>query len=146
MELEDVCKIRVKFSEMDSMRRVWHGNYVKYFEDGRESFNNHFPGVDYKKMQDTGIYAPVYDIQVKCLAPLEMNDVAVIHTFYVPKRGARLDFRYEIYRERDNVLCCTGSTTQLFIDTEGVQMYELPFFYEDWKERWLGSTPMPNNA
>lgn len=136
-ELEDVCRIKVKFSEMDSMRRVWHGNYVKYFEDGRESFNAHFPGIDYKMMQDTGIYAPIYDIQVKCLAPLEMNDVAVIHTRYVPKRGARLDYSYRIYRERDGQLCCTGSTTQLFIDRDGVQMYDLPFFYEDWKAKYL---------
>lgn len=136
-EIHDICRIQVKFSEIDSMRRVWHGTYVKYFEDGRESFGRHYPGCDYKKMQDTGIYAPIYDIQVKCLAPLEMNDVAVIHTYYVLKRGARLDYRYEIYRERDNTLCCKGSTTQLFIDRDGIQMYDCPDFYEEWKKQWL---------
>ncbi len=29
---------RVRFSEIDSMQIVWHGEYVRYFEDGRESF------------------------------------------------------------------------------------------------------------
>ena len=109
-EIRDICRIQVKFSEIDSMRRVWHG-----------------------------IYAPIYDIQVKCLAPLEMNDVAVIHTIYVPKLGARLDYRYEVYRERDNLLCCKGSTTQLFIDRDGIQLYECPDFYESWKAQYLKS-------
>ena len=27
-ELKDICRIPVKFSEIDSMRRVWHGSYV----------------------------------------------------------------------------------------------------------------------
>ena len=49
-ELTDICQIRVKFSEMDAMLRVWHGNYVKYFEDGRESFGRHYPGIGYEVM------------------------------------------------------------------------------------------------
>lgn len=137
MELEDIVQIRVRFSEIDSMRRVWHGTFVKYFEDGRESFNSHYPGIDYKKMQDTGIYAPIYDIKVRCLAPLELNDIAEIHTIYTPMRGARLDFHYEIYRKRDGILCCKGSTTQLFIDQSGTQMYDLPSFYINWRKKFV---------
>ena len=30
--------VRVRFSETDNLGVVWHGNYVKYFEDGREAF------------------------------------------------------------------------------------------------------------
>ena len=133
--LSDVCKIRVKFSEIDAMLCVWHGNYVKYFEDGRESFNRHYPGIDYQTMLEQGTPAPIYDIKVKCLAPLGLNDIAVIHTKYVRKRGARLDFEYEIYRERDNALCCKGSTTQLFIDKDGKQLLYLPDFYEAWLKK-----------
>lgn len=134
--LEDICKIRVKFSEIDAMLCVWHGNYVKYFEDGRESFNRHYPGIDYQTMLERSTPAPIYDIQVKCLAPLGLNDIAVITTRYVPKRGARLDFQYEIRRESDGALCCTGSTTQLFIDKDGNQLLDLPDFYVRWKEQY----------
>ena len=28
----------IRFSEVDSMGVVWHGNYAKYFEDAREEF------------------------------------------------------------------------------------------------------------
>ena len=93
MELTDICRIPVKFSEIDSMRIVWHGNYVVYFEDGRESFGRHYPGMGYDVMQATGIYAPIYDVHLRHYASLQMGDVAVIHTTFVSKRGARLDYK-----------------------------------------------------
>ena len=117
--LEDICRVRVKFGETDAMRCVWHGSYVSYLEDGRESFGRHYPGIGYADISRSGIYAPVYDLHLRYLAPLGIDDVAEIHTRYVYKPGARLDFNYEIYRVRDGVLCATASTTQLFIDRSG---------------------------
>lgn len=133
--LKDVCRIQVKFSEIDSMRCVWHGIYVKYFEDGRESFGRHYPGIGYADIQASGIYAPVYDIHVKYLSPLGINDVAVIHTYYIYKHGARLDFHYQIFRESDGKLCAEGDSTQLFIDPDGNLMLDLPDYYRQWQER-----------
>ena len=137
-ELTDICRVRVKFSETDAMQRVWHGSYVTYFEDGRESFGRHYPGIGYADIQRSGIYAPVYDLHVRYLAPLVVNDVAEIHTRYVPKPGARLDFEYEVYREEGHVLCATGSTTQLFIDPAGQLLLDLPDYYVRWKEKFVG--------
>ena len=37
--------IRVRFSEVDSMQVVWHGEYMRYFEDGREDFGRRFAGL-----------------------------------------------------------------------------------------------------
>ena len=137
-ELTDICRVRVKFSETDAMQRVWHGSYVTYFEDGRESFGRRYPGIGYADIQRSGIYAPVYDLHVRYLAPLCINDVAEIHTRYVPKPGARLDFEYEVYREEGHILCATGSTTQLFIDPAGQLLLDLPDYYARWKERFAG--------
>lgn len=138
-QLTDICHIPVKFSEIDSMRIVWHGNYVAYFEDGRESFSRRYPGIGYDTMQKNGIYAPVYDVHLRHYASLEMNDVAIIHTTYITKAGARLDFKYQIFRERDNQLCCEGETIQLFIDTNGQLLIESPRYYQEWKQKWFPS-------
>ena len=135
--LTDICRVRVKFSETDAMQRVWHGSYVTYFEDGRESFGRRYPGIGYADIQRSGIYAPVYDLHVRYLAPLCINDVAEIHTRYVPKPGARLDFEYEVYREEGHILCATGSTTQLFIDPAGQLLLDLPDYYARWKQQFL---------
>ena len=32
--LVNKTSLRVRFSEVDSMQIVWHGEYVRYFEDG----------------------------------------------------------------------------------------------------------------
>ena len=118
--LEDVCRVRVKFNEIDSMRRGWHGAYVTYFEDGRESFGRHYPGIGYADMQRSGIYAPIYDLHLRFYAPLVLDDVAVVHTRYVYHPGARLE----------------GSTVQLFIDTEGMLMVDSPDYYKEWQARY----------
>ena len=135
--LEDICRIRVKFSEIDSMRRVWHGSFVAYLEDGRESFGRHYPGIGYADMQREGIYAPVYDLHLKYLAPLALDDAAIVHTRYVYKPGARLDYHYEVYRESDRTLCAEGESVQLFIDPPGELMTEKPAYYQAWQDKYL---------
>lgn len=138
--LEDICRIPVRFNEIDSMRRVWHGSYVTYFEDGRESFDRHYPGIGYADMQRAGIYAPIYEIQVRYLAPLGINDTAIVHTRYAYRRGARLDYEYRVYRESDHTLCAEGNTTQLFIDSRGELLTDLPGYYRQWQDTYLGKT------
>ena len=134
---EDICRVRVKFGETDAMRCVWHGSYVSYLEDGRESFGRRYPGIGYADISRSGIYAPVYDLHLRYLAPLGIDDVAEIHTRYVYKPGARLDFNYEIYRVRDGVLCATASTTQLFIDPQGLLLTDRPDYFARWQEKFL---------
>ncbi|HJH70053.1 MAG TPA: acyl-CoA thioesterase [Bacteroidaceae bacterium] len=136
-ELEDVCCVQVRFSEIDSMRRVWHGTYLTYFEDGRESFGRHYPGIGYIDMQRAGIYAPVYEVKLRYYAPIFINDKVEIHTHYVHKLGARLDYTYKIYRVSDYTLCAEGSTVQLFIDSMGNLMTELPSYYQKWQQKYL---------
>lgn len=135
--LKNICYIPVRFSEIDSMRRVWHGSFVTYMEDGRESFGRHYPGIGYADMQRAGIYAPIYDVSIRYLAPLVINDVAIVHTCYVFHPGARLDYAYKIYRKSDNMLCAEGHTTQLFIDPEGLLLTEIPDYYKEWQEKYL---------
>ena len=40
--LKNTVEIPIRFSEVDSLHVVWHGHYVKYFEDGREAFGKDF--------------------------------------------------------------------------------------------------------
>ncbi len=47
-------KIRVRFNETDPIGIVWHGNYLKYFEEGREAFGRHYK-ISYLNLQDLGV-------------------------------------------------------------------------------------------
>ena len=55
--------LRVRFSEVDSMQIVWHGEYVRYFEDGREAFGREFAGLGYMDIHASGYTAPIVELQ-----------------------------------------------------------------------------------
>ena len=63
--------IQVRFSEVDSMGVVWHGNYIKYFEDGREEFGNKF-GINYLDFRNRGILIPIVKIVCDYKRPLDL--------------------------------------------------------------------------
>lgn len=56
--LTDRTTIKVRFSEIDSMQIVWHGEYVRYFEDGREAFGKRY-GLDYMSIYREGYVVPI---------------------------------------------------------------------------------------
>ena len=75
--------LRVRFSEVDSMQIVWHGEYVRYFEDGREAFGREFAGLGYMDIHASGYTAPIVELQLQYKKPLRVNDTAVVETRYI---------------------------------------------------------------
>jgi len=54
----------IRFSEVDSMGVVWHGNYAKYFEDAREEFGRKYD-LEYLMMYDKGFFEPIVELSFK---------------------------------------------------------------------------------
>jgi acyl-CoA thioester hydrolase len=127
----------VRFSEVDSMQVVWHGEYVRYFEDGREAFGREYPGLGYLDFYANGYTAPIVDLQLQYISPLTVNDVAIIETRYIETVAAKLCFEYIIRKESDGTLVARGSSVQVFVDCSGEMTLNNPQFYEEWKRRWL---------
>lgn len=119
------------------MRVVWHGEYVRYFEDGREAFGREYPGIGYLDFYSYGYTAPIVDLQLQYVSPLTINDVAVIETRYIETQAAKLCFEYIIRRESDGKLIARGSSVQVFVDKDGNMCLNTPLFYEDWKKKWI---------
>lgn len=78
--------LRVRFSEVDSMQIVWHGEYVRYFEDGREAFGREFAGLGYMDIHASGYTAPIVELQLQYKKPLRVNDTAVVETAISPPK------------------------------------------------------------
>lgn len=127
----------VRFSEVDSMQVVWHGEYVRYFEDGREAFGREYPGLGYLDFYGNGYTAPIVDLQLQYVSPLTVNDVAIIETRYIETVAAKLCFEYIIRKESDGALVARGSSVQVFVDSNNEMALNTPLFYEEWKKRWL---------
>ena len=127
----------VRFSEVDSMQVVWHGEYVRYFEDGREAFGRKYPGVGYMDFYANGYTAPIVDIQLQYISPLTVNEVAVIETHFIDTTAAKLCFEYIIHRQSDGALVARGSSVQVFVDRDGNMCLNTPTFFDEWKKRWI---------
>lgn len=134
--LTNVTRFKVRFSEVDSMHIVWHGNYAIYLEDGREAFGHEYPGLGYKDIYTSGYGAPIVDMQTLFRSPLRLGDEAVIETRYINCDAAKICFEYEIRRADTGQIVATASTMQVFTNDRGELELVNPDFYLKWKEKW----------
>ncbi len=130
-------RIKVRFSEVDSMRVVWHGGYVKYFEDGREAFGREFGGLNYDTIESDGYYIPIVKLELEYKIPLKCGETAIVETKFINSKAAKIYFEYTIYRESDMAVAATGRSIQVFTDAKtGELELNKPQFFIDWKKRW----------
>lgn len=133
-KLSETIRIQVRFSEVDAIQMVWHGHYLLYLEDAREAFGRKY-GLAYKYIQQNGYLAPIYDIKMQYKGTATIDDLLEITINYIPAKGGKLMFDYEIRRQTDNKLIMTATTIQLFTDLQGQLEPACPEFLLQWKEK-----------
>lgn len=135
----------IRFSEVDSMNIVWHGNYMQYFEDAREAFGKVYD-LDYLTIFHHGYYAPLVDISFSYRHPLAYGMKPVITIDYLPTDSAKIIFEYTIHDSENGATIATGRSVQVFMDMN----YELvlcnPSFYEEWKKNHIAQFAANDNS
>ncbi len=125
-------EINVRFSETDAMGVVWHGNYLKFFEDGREAFGEEF-GIPYLTVYNHGYFIPIVKTEMDFKAPVRFGQRVRIRTRFVPSRAAKIVFEYEIFNVNTAELAARGKTIQVFTSREdGALQLLMPDFYTEW--------------
>ncbi|WP_299529961.1 thioesterase family protein [Ulvibacterium sp.] len=132
-EIGYTSQIRVRFVETDPLGIVWHGNYIQYFEDGREAFGRHH-GISYLDQKVHNFSTPIVTSKSEHKLPLRYGDVATVKTIYVDSPAAKMIFRYEIYNPKGE-LVCTGETVQVFVELGGEMSLTIPKFFLEWKRK-----------
>ncbi len=69
-QLSSAIDIEVPFYDVDALKVVWHGHYVKYFELARCKLLEKV-GYTYDEMAVSGYYFPVIDLQVRYIKPIK---------------------------------------------------------------------------
>lgn len=124
--------ITVRFHDCDPLGIVWHGNYLKYFEIGREAFADkyHF---DYYDFYNRGFATPLIHAETHFKKPLRYRDIATIETTYKKTEAAKIIFEYNIKNEATGDLICKGTTTQVFVTSKELELsLIIPDFIQDW--------------
>ena len=133
--LTDIKEITVRFNEVDSLGIVWHGHYVSYFEDGRESFGKKY-GLGYLSIYGEGYAVPIVSLNCNYKKSLYYGDRALIETTLINTPAAKIHFQFKIYNAETKELVCEGSSIQVFLDknTNAMEL-SCPAFFEDWKSK-----------
>lgn len=132
-ELKDRTEVKVRFGEVDSMGIVWHGNYVKYIEEGRESFGRKY-GISYLDIYANDIMAPVVNMNIDYKKQVKYGDILIIETEFIDVPSAKIIFNFKIFRKSNNELVATAQSTQVFIDMKHEMLLYPPQFVIDWKK------------
>jgi len=113
---------------------VWHGNYIKFFEDGREAFGEKYD-LHYLDIYNHGYFTPIVKTEITHKAPIAYGDTIKMITKFVPQRSAKMVFDYEIINADTQEVCAVGRTMQVFLKAE-VRILELnaPEFYDRWRK------------
>lgn len=137
VSLSHLTEVVVRFNEADPLGIVWHGHYVRYFEDGREAFGQEY-GLSYLHIYKQGFTVPVVKVQCDYKKSLRYGDRMIIETMYTACDAARLEFSYTLYNAATRDIVARGSTVQVFLDRENnlLQLTNPPFF-EEWKQKYL---------
>lgn len=135
-ELSETIDLQVRFSEVDSMKVVWHGNYLKYFEEGREAFGRKY-NIGYFDVEEQELQVPVVHSSVDYKRSLRYGDHLQVEVRFEDTPAAKIIFHYTIRRLPDNALIATGKTVQVFTDRNSELQLILPEFFHDWKNRWM---------
>ena len=62
---------RTQFHDLDPMNIVWHGNYLRYFEEARAALLDEI-GFGYRAMEASGFAWPIVDLAIKYVRPLRL--------------------------------------------------------------------------
>ncbi len=132
--LSGKIEVNVRFNEADPLGIVWHGHYIRYFEDGRESFSIEH-GIGYLDFYKNGLVIPVVHVECNYKRSLKYGEKVIVETIYKPCDAAKLKFDYHLYNAENGILVATGSSVQVFLDkdTSSLQLTN-PAFFENWKK------------
>ncbi|MCM4158822.1 acyl-CoA thioesterase [Antarcticibacterium flavum] len=130
--LSSVTHFRVRFRECDPLQIVWHGNYLKYFEDAREEFCKEH-GFSYYDVRVRGYATPIVKSLCEHKLPLRYSDKFEVEVSFIPTPAAKMIFNYKVTSQ--NKLVATGETVQVFLDKKGELVLSNPPFFYEWKQK-----------
>jgi acyl-CoA thioester hydrolase len=118
--------LQIPFHDLDPMHIVWHGNYLKYFDQARFAlFRN--VGIDlYEYYQKTGTLFPITKTSTKHIIPLVYGDQVGCRATVVDA-GVKIVIDFAIRRMPSGEICTKGRSEQVAVKApEMIMMFEIP--------------------
>lgn len=108
--------IRVRYAECDPMGFVHHSKYFEYFEMARTELLR-LTGIRYRDLEEKGVLFVVVKVECKFRRPARYDDELLLRVRIARMGRARIDHRYELYRE--GLLLCDATSVLACVDRQG---------------------------
>lgn len=123
--LPHVHRVQIYYEDTDLSGAVYHANYLRFFERGRE----HLIGQErLVALLEQGVAFVVYRCELTFRAPATLGDTLEIRT--TPSRASdyRAVFHQNVYREEDKQPIVKGVVEMVAVDRDGkpVLLPEIP--------------------
>ncbi len=136
-KITTTTEIIVRFSDCDALQMVWHGNYIKYFEDGREDFGRKHALGYWEIYKESGLAIPLIHVDCDYKKFVGLGETITVESTYIETPAAKIIFEYKIFNAKKE-LVCTGKTIQVFVDAVTKELcITVPTFYQEWKQKHL---------
>ncbi len=121
--------LTVPFYDVDSMEIVWHGNYVKYFEEARCAFFERL-GLTYRDMERAGFLLPVVSLSIKYMHPCVFGQRIGVGVDFDTENSNLLVLNYTVTDIATGERLCRGTTRHAAI-SRGTRelLFELPTLF-----------------
>ena len=112
--LQAEIELVVPFFDVDMMEVVWHGHYVKYFEEARCVLLDKL-GHNYRQMRDAGYAWPIIDLQVRYIRGAQFGQRIRVRADLVEWEN-RLKINYLITDVATGERMTRGSSVQVAVE------------------------------
>lgn len=118
--LQAEIELLVPFFDIDSMDVVWHGHYVKYFEQARCALLDRI-GHNYRDMRDAGYAWPVIDLQARYIRGAQFGQRIRVRADLIEWEN-RLKIHYLISDAETGERMTRGSSVQVAVEIASREM------------------------
>ena len=112
--LQAEIELVVPFFDVDMMEVVWHGHYVKYFEEARCALLDKL-GHNYRQMRDAGYAWLIIDLQVRYIRGAQFGQRIRVRADLVEWEN-RLKINYLITDVESGERMTRGSSVQVAVE------------------------------
>lgn len=117
--------LKADYFDVDSMKVVWHGNYIKFYEQARCALLDSI-GYNYNEMEYFGHVWPIVKLEVKYIKSIyfaqEFNVKATLAEY-----ENRIRIEYIVYDKLSGDIINKGETVQMAVDIKtGTTLFVSP--------------------
>lgn len=116
--VSNFTKVRVIYADTDAMGIVYHTNYIKWFEVGRNELMRQL-GVAYTELEKLGLNMPLTKVSCHYLPPAKYDQLLTVETKFDYIKRASIRFNSYIWDEEGKKLLVEGYTIHACTNMEG---------------------------